>query len=85
MLSRLCSTRVGAIGKRVPGMSRSFSSGKGLAYSLVDNHANRNMLLLHGIMGNRRNWGDFVKLYSVLSCLHLQIEHASSRLECVRR
>lgn len=85
MLPRFYSFRVGAIGKRVPEMNRSFSSGKGLAYSLVNNHANRNMLLLHGIMGNRRNWGDFVKLYSMLCCPHLQTEHASSRLECVSR
>ena len=33
--------------------------------------ANRNMLLLHGIMGNRRNWGDFVKLYILCYELYL--------------
>ena len=42
---------------------RLFSTCPDLALSIIDNHAPRNVLFLHGIMGNRRNWGNFVKLY----------------------
>lgn len=71
MLLCFCSSGVGAAGRCAPLVYRSFSSRNGLAYSLVDNHANRSMLLLHGIMGNRRNWGDFVKLYILCYELYL--------------
>ena len=33
-----------------------------LSFAEYNNHGTRNILFLHGIMGNKRNWGNFVKL-----------------------
>ena len=49
---------------RVPKWSvgRCVATRSDLKYTLIDNKADKTVLLLHGIMGNRRNWGNFVKL-----------------------